>query len=140
MKFIISIFSSFTIWVLSAMLNAILSGTVVWFFSGEFNYWPSAIILVFIFSLLFSVPGILLFWMILLVNWESEELFRILLKAGLIISSLSSLLVFILPVGMDKYKLLLLSLCIVITTTASIMLHHNILLSITAKSKNENYV
>ena len=140
MKLIKSIFAGFTVWVLTALLNAVLSSTVISFFSSEFNRWPSTFLLVFIFTLIFSIPGIFLFWITLLVNWNAEGLFRILLRLGFIVSGLSSLLIYALPMEMETGQLLLLSLCMVIATVTSIMLHHSILKSITAINKNENYV
>jgi len=140
MELIKSIFSSFTIWVLTALLNAVLSGTVVSFSSSGFSYWPTAILVVFILTLIFSIPGIFLFWITLLVNWEAEGLFRILLRLGFIVSILSSLLIYVLPMDMEIGQLLLLSLCMVIATVTSIMLHHSIFNAITTKNKNEHYV
>lgn len=133
MKLIKSIFSSFTVWILTALLNAVLSGTVVSILSSESESWPSTVLLVFIFTLVFSIPGIFIFWIILLVNWEAEGLFRILLRLGFIVSILSSLLVYVLPMGMEKGQLLLLSLCMMTATITSIMVHHSILMSITKK-------
>jgi len=136
-KFINTIFTSLTFWFLVAMLNGLMSGSVISFFSTEFNYWPSTIFLVFIFTLLFTIPGIFIFWLVLLANWETADVFRTLLKTGFVISIIASLLVYILPVGMGKAELLFLPLCIVIAATASIMIHHSILKSITANNKNE---
>jgi len=140
MKLFQSIFLIFTIWVVTALLNATLCGTLISLFSNEFNYWPSAILMVFIFTLIFSIPGILIYWIILLVNWESAGLFRTLLKAGIIISSLSSLLSYVLPVGMEKGEQLFLPICIVIAAIASIMFHHTIIKSIVVNNSNKNYV
>jgi hypothetical protein len=140
MKFIKSIFTAFTIWVLAAMLNALLSGSWVTFFSNEMYSWPGAFILVLIFTLIFSIPGMFIFWIVMLVNWNEELLFRTLLKAGFIISALSSLWLYLLDdFGINGQELFL-SLGIVISAIASIMAHYRIFKMIYTNKISENYV
>lgn len=137
MIFIKSIFFCFTIWVLTALLNALLSGTFLCVFSNAFRHWPETFFEVFICTLFFSVPGIFILWILLLANWHQQQLFGLLLKASLIISALSSLLLGVFPFSLIKGQQLFLSLCIVSASIASIMMHHSIIKSISA-NKIEN--
>ena len=119
---------------LASLLNALLSGTVLFLFSTKFNYWPSAAGEVFFLTLVFSTPPNFIIWIVLLVNWHKDLLFRSLLKAGLTLSFLSSLVTFILPLGLAPGYQLLVSLCIVVAAISSIMLHHSIIV-LTTKRK-----
>ncbi|MBC7886610.1 MAG: hypothetical protein H7Z13_01880 [Ferruginibacter sp.] len=136
MALIKSILLSFSHWVLTALLNALLSGGWLSFFSTECNPWPGAYLLVFICTLVFSIPGIFIFWIVLLVNWDEDLLFRSLLKTGCIVAALTSLLLFVLPVDSIKGQQLFLSCCMLVASGASIMIHHSIIKSITPCKKN----
>lgn len=125
MAFIRSIFFSFTIWLLAAMFNALLSGAWLNVFASYFNEGAGTFFLVFIFTLIFSIPGIFIFWIVLLANWDEVFLFRLLLKAGLIISVLSSLLLYKLHLDEVAGQQLFLSFSIVVSTISSIMIHHH---------------
>ncbi len=139
MVFFKSIFSTFTIWVLAAILNALLSATWLWLFSTEYSYWPSGFGLTLLFTLIFSTPGIFVFWLVLLVNWQKPLLFQTLLKAGLIISLLSSLFLFVLndnEIGGQQFPL---SLSIIISAIASIMMHFAIFKNISSNKISNDY-
>ncbi|MEP7142337.1 MAG: hypothetical protein ABI707_05690 [Ferruginibacter sp.] len=138
MRFIKSIFLSFTIWVLTALLNAIFSGSWLALFSIELKNWPTAFLVVLICTLVFSIPGMFIFWIVLLVRWNKDLLFRSLLQTGFIISALSSLLLFILPVNELKGQQAFLSLFIVIAVITSVMIHHSIIKSISKNIMTEN--
>jgi hypothetical protein len=130
MMFIRSIYLSFTIWVLTVLLDALLYGTWLSLFSKEFSQWWEAFIAVVFFTLLFSIPGMFIFWMVLLVNWKQELLFRSLLKTIIIVSAVSSMLLYLLPLGVLRAQLIFLSRCIVIAAIVSTMIHHRKILSI----------
>jgi hypothetical protein len=139
MVLIKSIFLSFTIWVLTALLNAVLAVTWLSIFSNEFTCLPAAILVVFIFTLIFSIPGMVIFWIVLLVNRDEELLFRSLLKTGFIVSALSSLMLYILNDDMIGGQKLFLPSCIVIASVASIMIHHPGINSISASKILKNH-
>lgn len=138
MRFFKSIFSTFTIWVLAALLNALLSATWLWLFSDEYNQWPVGFALTLVFTLFFSTPGIFVFWLVLLANWNKDLLFQYLLKAGVIISSLSSLFLFFLNDDDLERQQLFLSLSIVISSIASIMMHFTIFKNIPSNKISNN--
>ena len=132
MTVIKSIFLSFTIWVLTALLNACLGGTWLSVFSNEFSAWQLIFLQVFVCTLFFSVPGMFIFWIVLLVNWEQERLFRVLLKTAFVVSILSSVILYFLPVDVVDDQQFFLSLCVVIASIASIMIHHSTIKTISA--------
>ena len=134
-----SIFLCFTIWVLTALLNALLGGTCLYFFSDEFWFWQAAVLDVLFFTLFLSVPGIFIFWLGLLVNRKKALLFRQLLKAGLIISALSSLLLFVLPFNDFKGQQFYLAVCIVVSAITSVMMHHTRIQKFSTNQINEEY-
>lgn len=137
MRFLKSSFLCVTIWVVSALLNSILSGTCLYLLESSLDPgWPGAYLIVFIFTLIFSVPAVFIFWLLLLVNWNEVLLFRIMLRTGLVLSLLSSLLLYMLPLRISVSQLLFLCVCILISSITSIMLHHSIIRSI---SINKDY-
>jgi len=139
MKFFKSIFSAFTIWVWAALLNALLSATWLGLFSTECSYWPAGFGLTLVFTLIFSIPGMFIFWLVLLINWEKAMLFQSLLKAGFILSSLSSLILFLFDDTELERQQLFLSLSIVISSLTSIMVHFTIFKNIPSHKISNNY-
>lgn len=133
MKLIKSSFVCFTIWMLAALFNAMLTSICLYSFSADFTPRDGNFFLVFIFSLIFSVPGIIIFWIVLLVNWNEDMLFRTLLKTGFIVAAASSLFLCT-PIfdGITKHPLSL-APCIIIATIGSIMLHHSLIISFFSK-------
>ncbi len=139
MKFFKSIFSTFTIWVLAALLNALISATWMSLFATEFNRWPVWFFLSVVFTLFFSLPGVFIFWLVLLANWQKPLLFQTLLKVGFIISSLSSLFLFVLNDHEIEGQQFPLSLSIIISSIASIMIHFTILKNISLNKIANDY-
>lgn len=139
MRFFKSIFTTFTIWVLAALINALLSATWLWLFSIEYNHWPTGFALTLVFTLLFSTPGIFIFWLLLLINWEKAMLFQTLLKAGFLISSLSSLILFLFDDTELEGQQLFLTLSIIISSIVSIMTHFTIFKNISSNKISNDY-
>ncbi len=137
--FIRSLVLCFTVWVLTALLNTALAGTWLCLFANEYNQFSGTYMMVLIFTLIFSVPGMFFFWIILLATWDNENLFRTLLKAGMVISSLSTMILFVLPHGLARHEIIPLSACIIIAAVASIMIHHFWIKSISTNKKTEHY-
>ena len=124
MRFFKSIFLCLTIWVLTALINTLLSGTMLLFFSFDFHLSYSVFFLAFIFTLIFSIPAMFVFWITLIIYWKNQYLFRILLRVGFITSCLSiPLLIKLLDEGM--YTEICLSIFIIISAIGSIMFHHS---------------
>jgi hypothetical protein len=86
---------SFAIWLAAAFLNAILDITyitIAGYGKGELTEGFGMVLIV---SLLFSIPGILIFWIVYLLNYQNEKLFRLLVKTALLTSLLSGMIFFI---------------------------------------------
>ena len=124
MKFIKTIIITFTTWVLNALINCLLSGTWLSFVSPKGEHGPALYLVVFVATMVLSVPGYLMFWIVFLTNRNEKQLFKTLLKTGMVIASLSSLILFKLPANEIKGQEIFVSICIIISTIASIMIHH----------------
>ena len=133
MRFFKSIFLCLTIWVLTALINTLLSGTMLLFFSFDFHLSYSVFLLVFFFTLIFSIPAMFIFWNVLMIYWNNKNLFLILLRVGFITSCLSVPLVIKLmdePISTEIW----LSIFVIISAIGSIMFHHSIIRSHTNKN------
>ena len=139
MTFFKSVFLSFTIWIVATLVNALLGGTWLTYFSEQPDYSPGAYLLLFICTLVFSIPAMFIFWVVLLSNWDSDNLFKILLRTGIVVAALSTLVLFFFPAGVIHSDMLFLAPCIVIATIFSIMVHHSIIKSI-ASNKITDHV
>ena len=139
MRFFKSIFLCLTIWVLTALINTLLSGTMLLFFSFDFHLSYSVFFLVFFFTLIFSIPAMFIFWNVLMIYWNNKNLFLILLRVGFITSCLSIPLVIKL---LDEQMTteMWLSIFVIISAIGSIMFHHLIIRQHTNKNlEKENY-
>ena len=139
MIFFKSIFLCLTIWVLTALINTLLSGTMLLFFSFDFHLSYSVFLLVFFFTLIFSIPAMFIFWNVLMIYWNNKNLFLILLRVGFITSCLSIPLVIKL---LDEQMTteMWLSIFVIISAIGSIMFHHSIIRQHTNKNlEKENY-
>lgn len=129
MKFLRTFFLCFTIWVLAALINTLLSGTMLLFFSIEFRSSISVFFLSLVFTLIFSIPAMFLFWLALIINWTHQHLFRILLRVGFITACLS-LPLLIKLLDEEISTVIWLSIFIIISAIGAIMFHHSIIKSI----------
>ena len=88
--------TTFTTWMLCAMINGLLSGTYMFFANHHFGEWPSVILIIFFLSLFFSAPGFFIFWIVLLISfarWNEERaLFRIALSTGFSLGLITGIL------------------------------------------------
>ncbi|UEG51182.1 hypothetical protein LK994_06800 [Ferruginibacter lapsinanis] len=134
MKIVQTIIFSFTIWVVAALINAALSATILSFSGSRFESWPGAFVLALVFSLLFSAPGIFVFWIIFMACVNSEKLFGILLRTGILASLISVILFRTLLNNEFKGLYFFMGLSAVIDAVIAILVHHT---SITSINKNE---
>ena len=126
------ILRTFTIWVLTALINAILSASVLAFSDTEFNAWFFAFLLAFFFTLIFSVPAIFIF-LIFFTATEKDDagyLFRTLLITGFITASISAAAFYAAFNTAFKGFTILLMFSIVLSTLSAIMLHHKFIVAI----------
>ena len=135
MKIIQTIIYSFTIWIVAALINGALSATLLSFTKTMFQSWPGAFVLALVFSLLFSAPGIFIFWIVFMANRDKERLFSVLLRTGVIASLASAVLFWSLLGNEFRGLYFFLGLFAVIAAIAAILIHHT---SIVSLNKNDN--
>ena len=118
---------TFTIWLLTAFINAVLTGTVVTFFEQEYRILLEVFLIVGILSLAFSVPGFFIFWVVLLFKAARHErervLFRSALTTGFILSAATAACAYGLLSSEVKNYAFLLIIMIILSAVISIMLH-----------------
>lgn len=125
MVFLRSIFVCFTTWVLTALLNALMAGTWLAFLPAEHIAWPEAFLVCFCCTLAFSIPGLFVFWLVLLVNSSEPLLFLMMLRTMLFVSAISSSLLYVFPLDELKGQHIFLSLLVVVASVTSTMMHHS---------------
>ena len=129
-------FVCFTIWVLTAMLNSIVTSCCMFVLLHADSNLLEASFIVFIATLIFSLPGIFILWLTLLFCHEKENLFGVLLRSGFIICAISCCLFCLIP-AIEMKERFVLAVCVLISFITSIMFHHRIIRSfITDKKTN----
>jgi hypothetical protein len=120
------ILRTFTIWVLTALINAVVSASVLAFSDTEFNMWSFTFLLAFFFTLIFSVPAGFIFFILFTVTEKSDAgyLFRVLLVTGFITASISTALFYTAFNTAFKGFTIFLVFSIVLSTISAILLHH----------------
>ena len=121
---------TFTIWLLTAFLNGLLAGLAISIIGQEYNQVAENCILAGILSLVFSVPGFFIFWVVLLFRAarhdRERELFRAALSAGFILSAATAACAYDLLFSVVKNDAYVLMLTIVLSSLISIMIHFKI--------------
>ncbi len=139
-KFIKTVSASFTIWVAAALINGLLVAALSLFVNHDSGELGLTFGLVIVFSLLFSIPGIFIFWLFFIANYFQEGLFQLLLKTALF-TSLFSALIFFGWVGRgfhsDNIWLIIFA---VVAAVASVMIHHGSVRNIVNENKNQTHV
>lgn len=122
---------TFIIWVLTALINAVISACCLAFSNTEFNVWILAFLLTLFFTLLFSVPAVFIFFICFAATSKSDagHLFRVLLVAGFVTSIISAAGFYVGFYEQFKTFTSLLTMSIVISTISAIMLHHKFIVA-----------
>ena len=115
---------SFTIWIMAALFNAI-GVEMLLFVMGKVNVdIIESLGIILLLSLLFSLPGIFLFWIIFISNYNSPRLYQKLLFSALLISSLNSAIVQYFFSGSIQVTSWLIVSVTVVATFFSLAMHH----------------
>ena len=118
---------TFTIWLLTAFLNGLLAGIAITIIGQEYDQVAGNCILAAILSLVFSIPGFFIFWVVLLFraarHGRERELFRAALSAGFILSAATAACVYGLLSSVIKNDAYVLILTIILSSLISIMIH-----------------
>lgn len=130
---------SFTIWVLAALINAILSTCCLSVAPNNFGNWIENFTLIFFLTLVFSIPAIFIFWIIYMTTpMDGNALFPQLLRTGFIMAFISAVLFFIFFNSMFKSGAFFLALSIIVAAVTSIMLHHHFIVASYKNKTNRN--
>lgn len=123
---------TFTIWVLAALINAILSASCLLFKPGEFDNWADNFGLSFVVTLVFSVPSIFIIWLLFLMNntKDIQTLFQLLYRTAFILAVFSAALFAVSFYAMFQNYVFLLGLCILVAAVTAIMCHHSFIATI----------
>ncbi|MDN3658966.1 hypothetical protein QWZ08_25205 [Ferruginibacter paludis] len=129
------ILHTFTIWVLTALINAVVSASLLAFSDSEFNRWVFAFSLAFFFTLIFSAPAVFIFFIFFATteNDDAGYLFRVLVITGFVTATISAAVFYAAFNSIFKSFTILLTLSIVCSTLSAIMLHHKFIVA-TCKS------
>ena len=118
---------TFTIWLLTAFLNGLLAGIAISIIGQEYDQVAGNCILAAILSLVFSIPGFFIFWIVLLFRAarhdRERELFRAALSAGFILSAATAACAYGLLSSVIKNDAYVLILTIILSSLISIMIH-----------------
>ena len=121
---------TFTIWLLTVFLNGLLAGIAISMIGREFDQVAGYCILAGVLSLVFSVPGFFIFWIVLLFRAarhdRERELFRAALSAGFILSAATAACAYGLLFSLVKNDAYVLMVTIILSTLISIMIHFKI--------------
>ncbi|MGN6602820.1 MAG: hypothetical protein ACTHK8_10245 [Ginsengibacter sp.] len=120
-------FRTFTIWLLTASINGVLTGTAISIIKQEYDLMTGNFIIVGILSLVFSIPGFFIFWLFLLFSAarhkRDRDLFRSALSSGFILSAITAACGYHLLFAEVKNYAIALVLLITFSCLGSIMLH-----------------
>jgi hypothetical protein len=118
---------TFTIWLLTAFINGVLTGTAISIFEKQVDMVTGNCILVGILSLVFSIPGFFIFWLILLFraarHHRDRALFRSAISSGFILSAFTAVFVCHVLFNEAGNYAFLLVLLIIISALTGIMIH-----------------
>ncbi len=132
-RFVQATFISFTAWLLAAFINAILMAAGIFIFEHLNKHLGVFFVATFLYSLLFSIPGIFIFWVFFITNYYKEQLFQVLLKTALC-TSLGSCLLVITCFDIINFWL---SIPVVIAAVAAVMAHHTTINNIIRDNQNK---
>ncbi len=120
----------FTIWVLTALLNAVLFTCCLRIFSPDRTELIAMFVISTVLTLVCSTPSVFVFWLVYLSSAKNDgsSLFRLLLRAGFILALMpATLFLFCFPDILDG-KGTFLFCSILIATIMSVMLHHRFII------------
>jgi hypothetical protein len=140
-KYITTALISFSIWIVANIINAILFALIFSFIDNGDELGVVGFVL--ICSALFSLPGILIFWVVFVIKCRKYNLFNILLITAVVVSLLSVILFFIylsISFGADRGMWIF---CMpVLAAVAAIAIHrrtiHNVVITQNEIYKSKN--
>lgn len=122
-----------TIWLVSCLINGIFSGLYVMSFCNEYKD-MSPLLLATVFSMVFSVPGIFLFWLLFFVGVVQERrgqsLFRYTLTAAFGCAVLSGVVSSVILYGLFKAHVFIIAIIGLMAAMVSLFIHRRTIIDI----------
>lgn len=126
---------SLSVWIVANIINVVLVLLMSGFFSGN-EAFAEAFGFILLFSAAFSLPGIIIFWIVFLANYHNRQLFVVLFITAFITSALSVLLLMLWIGGTDVSSAGIFSAA-VISALAAVIIHLNAFNVIVEKQNEE---
>lgn len=134
-RFAVASVISLSVWIVANIINVVLVLLTMGFASGN-DVFIEAFGFILLFSAAFSLPGIIIFWVVFLANYDSKNLFMVLLITALITSALSVLLL-MLWIGGNDLDSAGLFVSAVISAIAAVIIHVSVFNQIVEKQNEE---
>ena len=134
-RFAVASVISLSVWIVANIINVVLVLLTMGFASGNVVF-IEAFGFILLFSAAFSLPGIIIFWVVFLANYDSKNLFVVLLITALITSALSVLLL-MLWIGGNDLSSVGLFVSAVISAIAAVIIHVSVFNQIVEKQNEE---
>lgn len=134
--------TTFTIWMLCAMINGLLCGAYLSFAHHYLSEWLADILIIFFFSLFFSAPGYFILWIVLLISFarwiEERALFRVALSTGFVLALITGVISS--EIFKDEFPngKFLVALFVILSAMTGIIMHFNHFKKIKINERNEN--
>lgn len=126
---------SLSIWLVSLIINALFDLLLIGFTSGG-SEWLGTLGLVLVFSAMFSLPGMIVLWLLILFQYTNSALFNAVFYGVLIISFLC-VFVFFMSIGEGfGGQSIYIIVMAVVSSIISVLLHEQTIKNIYLKSKN----
>ena len=125
---------SFSIWIVSLIINAVLDLLLIGFHSGGSELFDG-LGLILLFSSLFSLPGMIVLWIVVFMNYAKPDLFNRVFITALLTSFLSVFVFFCWIADAFGGKSFWLILFAVLSALFAVMLHRPVIKNIIEKNK-----
>jgi hypothetical protein len=128
---------SFSTWIIAILINVILFAVVTSLQGSSGHFWQ-IIGLVLVTSALYSLPGIIIFWLVFLFNFYHRKIFKTLLITATVTSFLSVLcLLLLVGNGSIHFQSVPLFTMAILSAVIAVVLHRQAIADITYADTNE---
>ena len=135
-RYVMTIAVTLSVWVVSIIINAIAGMILIGFVSGDGEL-LAVLGIIIAFSTAFSLPGIIIFWLVFLYNCKRENLFTILMLTAFLTSFISVVVFFVwLNEGFAGQSFWLITFA-VLSALVAVLLHRRPINNIIEKQKEK---
>lgn len=135
-RYVMTILVSLSVWVVSIIINALAGMILIGFVSGDGEL-LAVLGIIIAFSAAFSLPGIIIFWLVFLYNCKKENLFIMLMLTAFLTSFISVVVFFVwLNEGFAGQSFWLITFA-VLSALVAVLLHRPAINNILEKQKEK---